>query len=391
MRVGVVSTSFPRFAGDVAGGFVAEHVEWMAEAGHDVEVICAGDGVERAREEKWLGVAGSVRVIRVKESGGLFFDGGAPDALGRSFLSWLYGARFSASLCYTVALASRSWDVVIGHWLVPSAVSLSLATKQPMVAVAHSGDVHLLCRLRLCSIVARLLLWRSAQIIFVSEDLRRKFLSSLPESLADRVLANSRVSSMGVLVEKWERAPERPLAGYSSDIPTILFLGRLVPIKGVETLLRAARNLSGARVIVAGAGPQKSELMGLAQRLGVDNVAFVGRVAGDERRSLLGRADVVVIPSIPMDDGRTEGFPVVALEAMAARVPVVASGVGGMLEIPPEAICLVPPRRPDRLVDAIRTLLDNSAVASRQVQCGKDFVATRDWSVVGPTLMPLPQ
>jgi glycosyltransferase involved in cell wall biosynthesis len=112
----------------------------------------------------------------------------------------------------------------------------------------------------------------------------------------------------------------------------ILFIGRLTRIKGLDVLLRAASELRNVSVIVAGEGECRDELEQLARNLSV-NASFLGRINASHRRFLLSSCDAVVIPSRVLNNGRTEGTPVVCLEAMAAGRVVIASRVGGLTEV----------------------------------------------------------
>ncbi|HEY5934572.1 MAG TPA: hypothetical protein VIU61_08055, partial [Kofleriaceae bacterium] len=78
MRIGVVTTSYPRWPGDAAGNFVEGHVRALQRLGHEVEVIAAGDASENG-------------VMRVPARG-LFYRGGAPDALERAPIRSLLAA-----------------------------------------------------------------------------------------------------------------------------------------------------------------------------------------------------------------------------------------------------------------------------------------------------------
>ncbi|WP_035107686.1 1,4-alpha-glucan branching protein domain-containing protein [Desulfovirgula thermocuniculi] len=116
------------------------------------------------------------------------------------------------------------------------------------------------------------------------------------------------------------------------DSCTVLYVGRLVPEKGVQVLLRAFARLVKAypasTLVVAGTGPYEDELKELAGRLGVaDRVTFTGFVSEEARNRLLARSAVAVFPSL------YEPFGIVALEAMSAGVPVVVSRAGGLAEI----------------------------------------------------------
>jgi len=134
--------------------------------------------------------------------------------------------------------------------------------------------------------------------------------------------------------------------------------GRLIALKGIEYLLRAAAALQpefpGLRVEIAGAGPQRAKLEESVARLGLaGRVEFLGWV--DDIHRVLPRWDVFVMPSLE------EGFPISALDAMAAGLPVIASSVGGIPElvVDGETGWLIPPADVEALVFRLRPMLRN--------------------------------
>jgi glycosyltransferase involved in cell wall biosynthesis len=139
----------------------------------------------------------------------------------------------------------------------------------------------------------------------------------------------------------------------------ILFLGRLVRRKGVETIIRALPEVPGAELVIAGGGDavgdaELARLTGIAGRCGVPGqIRFVGQIPRAGVPALLRSADVVV--SVPW----YEPFGMVPLEAMACGVPVVASAVGGHLDtvLDGRTGALVPPRDPAALAQRLRELL----------------------------------
>lgn len=142
----------------------------------------------------------------------------------------------------------------------------------------------------------------------------------------------------------------------------IVSVGRLVPRKGFDTVIAAMQEMPSAELVIVG-GPDKSELdhdpeaqrlLRVAARQGVaDRVHLYGAIARDEMPMLLRSADVVA--ATPW----YEPFGIVPLEAMACGVPVVASGVGGMLDtvVPGVTGTLVSPRSPRQCADAIIPML----------------------------------
>jgi glycosyltransferase involved in cell wall biosynthesis len=107
------------------------------------------------------------------------------------------------------------------------------------------------------------------------------------------------------------------------------FVGRLMPHKGLGTLLEAASQVGGsARLLVIGDGPIRGHLETLARRLRLRAVDFLGFRSGQELRELIARARFVVVPS-----EWYENCPYVILEAFALGTPVVASAIGGIPEL----------------------------------------------------------
>ena len=107
----------------------------------------------------------------------------------------------------------------------------------------------------------------------------------------------------------------------------ILFLGRLIKIKGLKYLLKACKDIENVQIFIAGDGPERKKL-----EAKYPGAVFLGHVSGQQKKALLESSDLAVFPSIP-EIWRTEGTPVALLEAMAAGIPVIATSVGGMKEV----------------------------------------------------------
>ena len=187
MKLGVITTSYPRHPDDAAGSFVAGLSRWLAAEGHTVEVIAAGPGMDRD---------GPITVRRVGAGARLFYDEGAPERLARSGRAWVDGALFSAALAAVTLASRRHWDAMISHWLVPCGVAAALASvlpRRPHLAIAHSGDVHLAVSRGWADALVALLDATSARIAFAGEHLRRKLANGLrskrlARALLDRIL-----------------------------------------------------------------------------------------------------------------------------------------------------------------------------------------------------------
>jgi glycosyltransferase involved in cell wall biosynthesis len=374
VRVGLVTTSYPRFDGDPAGCFVAEHARDLAARGHTVEVIAAGDGIDDQP-------SAAVRIPGAE----LFYRGGGPEALERGG-SWPAAARFSARLAGEVARRARRWDAIVCHWLIPSALAAMFAApRRPVLAIAHSGDVHTLRRIGALGPFAALAAARpQVRLSFVSRELRELFLAHAPRLARARLAARSQVCPMGIDLARFRAAPRAPAAAG----PTVLFLGRLVPVKGAAVAAAAAcRWRSGARLLIAGAGPDEPELRARAAAAPPGRIELVGEVHGAGRDRLLAAADLVVIPSIRTASGRTEGMPMAALEAMATGAPVLASRLGGLADLP---VAHVAPGDPSALAAAVDHLLASPPARAALLAAQRDFIADHDWARVGARLDPAP-
>jgi glycosyltransferase involved in cell wall biosynthesis len=160
----------------------------------------------------------------------------------------------------------------------------------------------------------------------------------------------------------------RQALGVALDTPIIGFVGRLAPVKGVDVLLQALpavlRELPELRVFVIGDGGDREALQAAAQGLPVQ---FLGPRA--DVPLLVPGFDVFCAPS------REEPFGIVALEAMACGVPVVASRVGGLVDVvSPEAGVLVPPEEPVALADALVRLLRDPGMRDAMGEAGAAHV-----------------
>ncbi len=138
----------------------------------------------------------------------------------------------------------------------------------------------------------------------------------------------------------------------------VIYAGRIDKEKGIEYLIRAAKDIS-AEVYILGGGDYKKDLEKLSKELKLSNVHFVGYFAKEylgELREFYRRADVVVVPSTVK-----EAFGLVILEAMACSTPVVASKIGGIPNIVKDGKTgfLVKPRSSKEIVEKVNKILNN--------------------------------
>jgi glycosyltransferase involved in cell wall biosynthesis len=180
-------------------------------------------------------------------------------------------------------------------------------------------------------------------------------------------------------------------AGRTSDLRhtgkpgrIVLYAGRLIDVKGVEYLIRAFPSVlekhGDARLHIVGSGPLKKELVSLSGKLGLQgSVTFHDAVSQEELVRYYSMADVFVLPSIVNDKGESEGLGVVLLEAMACRVPVIGSAVGGIPDIikDGETGLLAAEKDPIDLAERICRLLTDRDLRKKVTENGSRLVARK--------------
>src|SRR5437763_798102 len=304
MKIAVLTTSYPRFAGDAAGRFVADAVDRLRQRGVAVEVVSPAD---------------------FDHHGIAYGDGIIGNLRGRPGLA-VYLPAMQRNFRRAAREAARDADLVHAHWLPSGAVALSV--RKPFVLQVWGTDMEIARRLPL---LARPILRGARLVIAPSTALARE---------AERLGAREvRVIPSGVDVPASVPAPDEP--------PHVLFAGRLSREKGILDLVQAAEGLP---LVVAGDGPLLGQVPGA-----------LGMVPHDELLRMYARAAIVACPS------HREGFGVVCAEAMAHGRPVVAGAVGGLLDlvVDGETGLLVEPGDAAALRAAIVRLLEDPAERGR--------------------------
>jgi hypothetical protein len=321
VRIGLLTTSFPRHPGDYAGSFVGDRVERLLAAGHAVEVLAAGDRADTR-------VDGGLTVTRLRADRRLFYGEGAPEALERGGALWLAAAEFSTALAVAARARAHRWDLLESHWLVPSALAASAAAPgSARRAYAHSGDVALLERIPFGRALARRLARDGTGLRFVSADLQTRFTRLAGISTAPGTVEVLEVPRALFAARRGPDLELRRQLGLT--VPTVLAVGRLVPIKGHATLLHACARArsSGARrreVVILGEGPERSRLVQLAGTLEIP-LRLTGAVPRASVADWMRAADLFAHPSLRLPNGRSEGAPIAAREARAVGIPVIAT------------------------------------------------------------------
>ncbi|WP_258360739.1 glycosyltransferase family 4 protein [Moorella sulfitireducens] len=372
MRILMLSWEYP----PQSVGGLARHVEdlaiSLARLRHDVHVLTIGRPGQ-ATESRENGLT----VHRVEA-----YPVHAPD-----FLTWVL--QLNARFLEEAMIIMRKYgpcQIIHAHdWLVAfTGRALKHAHRLPLIATIHATEAGRNRGLyndmqRYINSVEWWLTYEAWRVIVCSQHMRQE-VQGLFQLPADKIA----IIPNGVYGQKFRFVAVDPAVRQryaASHEKIIFFVGRLVIEKGVQVLLEAMpRVLSScpeAKLVVAGQGPMEGQLQNRARELGIsDRVYFAGYIDDHTRNQLYRAARVAVFPSL------YEPFGIVALEAMAAGTPVVASETGGLAEIITHGVdgMRAFPGNAGSLADNILAVLKDEALAGRLRANGLRLVTeVYDW------------
>lgn len=274
------------------------------------------------------------------------------------FSSRLWRASRDAEIVHVMANSGWAW-----HLMAAPAVWIASLRGLPVVVNYRGGEAD--------RFFAR-------QFRFVRPTLRRARLVVVPSGFLHEVFARYGVPTTVVPnivnLDAFTPAPSRP------EIPHVLVTRNLEPIYDVATALRAfallANASEGARMTVAGSGPERPALERLAGDLRIaSRVRFTGRLDNAELPSLYREATIALNPS------RADNMPISLLEALASAVPIVSTNAGGVPHLVQHGVSalLVPPGDAAAMADALLKLARDRTLGNRLAAEGVRLAANYAW------------
>jgi len=374
----ILSSSFPRFKGDYAGHFVAESCPYYSARG-PVTVLAPDDAmVDNTFRMK------ECAITRFKpcfaKASSLFYGYGGPENIRTSGGIFFAPLAFAAQ-CRAAHPLLKNAERVTAHWLVPSGLTAALFAPKgaKLQLVVHGGDWNWLKNNAMGRMIVRYVLRRADDVVVVANYLREDLCGLFLPKERERMEREIRVLPMGLDVAHFAKGT-RP----SRQTRRVLAVGRLVPIKGFDRLIRALRG-QAVEIRLVGEGPERAKLETLARRSGVP-VCFLGRKSTEEMAALYRESSILVLPSHGKNS-RGEGLPRVLLEGMAAGCAVVATRCGGIGDVLRHGEnALLDDGDETVLRDNITRLLDDPDEQLRLQEVAQRDALKYDWSVIGPKL-----
>ena len=395
MKILMVTSSYPLFAGDGTAPFIEEIARGVVARGHEVDVVLPAHPKLQRPDEPGLrffpfayAPFPSLNVWGYAQS--MNADRGFK---GKTLLVAPFAA-FATARAVRRRLRGEACDIVHAHWVVPGGVlsrKPAVASQKPLVISLHGSDVFAAERSRLVGIAARRALAAAGVVTACSSDLRDRAIAlgaraertrTVPYGVDAPFFSNSR------LLSDEQREAMRRRLGASSSQTLVVAVGRLVEKKGFAHLIEAVGGSAELHVAIVGDGDLHGELLTLALSSRA-SVTLAGRFSRSEIRDALHCADIVAVPSVVDSKGNVDGLPNALLEAMASGRAVLASRVAGIPDVVRDGVegVLVPPGNAASIREALRGLAQN---ADLRAELGKAAArrAAKDltWDRVAATL-----
>jgi glycosyltransferase involved in cell wall biosynthesis len=385
MKVLFIVTAYQRDDDDIITPWLTETIERLKQRGTDVEVLAPsyrGSGTS---------FIGGIRVHRFRYAPAviesLTHDMPALERIKRNpaFLALVPSYVAAGSRAAARIAREGNFDVVHAFWPIPHglfAVAAKKATGAALVSTFFSAELIWSGMMRrLLTPVLHRIIGASNVVTVISS-----FTASRLEEYAPGTPSVTIPFGAAAVDHTGESASAPRAAG---DPFELLFVGRLVPRKGVDVLLHAIQQLrmdSRLTLRVVGGGPEKPRLEKIAADLALgERVRFDGIVSADEIAVRFRACDALVLPAIITASGDTEGLGVVLIEAMGYGKPVIASAAGGILDIVADRDTglLVPPGDAGKLAEAISWAMDNPAELAAIARRGTEYAAlTFGWDAI---------
>jgi len=304
MRVGILVSSFPPEVLEGAQLQAQQAAEQLAGQGHQVIVFTRSSGFYPSRKEQ-NGYTVNPRRVMLMKGARMVWDIGA--------------ALWDIAHCHPRPEALLCYQTIINGLI---GVVAQILLKIPAVVSIRGNREYQLCESIPSHLLVPFVYRRATSIILQTprmlEDLCRALQKARKTELSKIVLAKARIIPNGICLPP---LPAQTRAGGTK----VIYIGRLIPQKGVADLIVAMKQLPHAELLVVGDGPDRTRLESLADGT---STTFVGRVSHEAIADYLQQARVLVLPSHIGD-----GLPNVILEAMSWGVPVIATNTAGIPDV----------------------------------------------------------
>jgi len=387
IKVLMLTSSYPKDSKDSSSVFLKYLATSLIHQGCQVHVLAPAGGTSGIVNEDGVIVHRFNYFIPYFQK--LAYGSGIAPNLKKNPLLWLQVPFFVISLFLSSLSAIRSIrpSRIHAHWIIPQGLVAILAKMLfdiPVIVTAHGSDVFSFRSFGL-SFIKKL-------IINKCDAWTTNTISTSGPLLYKGVNKEPIVIPMGVDVNTFCRGSRvTKRQGLSNNERIIIFIGRLIHCKGVDTLIEAfsmldTRTADTSRLWIIGDGVERERLEAIASTTKCrQRIIFHGNVPNKDLPDYLAAADLFVGPSRDIPGEATEGQGVVFVEAFCSRLCVLTTPVGGIPEVVThnETGYFVEPDNPKKLSEAISKLLNDNNLRQELANAGfKKAQTAYNWDIV---------
>ena len=375
MKIGVITSAYPEFPDDPHGIFVHRLMREVSNQGHDVHILAPYAGgktefnLEGVHVEKF-NYFYPKRYQRLAGRSGMIDNVREGFFVKFQFLSFIFFNVFNS--CRKL----NDVDIVHVQWPIPNglgALFLKKFYRIPYVNTIYGEEVYLSKRYKTTFII-KLLVNNSSKSITISNGSLKVCLKSGLKGEKFKIIPFGVDTSFfkPITVKK------------DKEIFQILSVGYLIERKGFKYLISSIKEVlidhENVRLKIVGSGPLEKSLKNHIKDLNLENhVQIVSNVSDEDLLKIYNSSDLFVLPSIVDSQGNTEGLGVVLLEAMACKLPVIGSNIGGIPDIiqNKETGLLVPEKDVLELFRAIICLIEDTKLSKKLANNGYNKVIVK--------------
>lgn len=369
----VTASTFPRYEGDTEPRFVLDLSKELNKY-YEVTVLAPAD--PKAEDEEILE---GIPIIRyhycpIHRWETLCYPGAIVPRMKEKKIRILLVPLLFIGLWWKLLKILPQFDFVHAHWLIPQGIVQSFFRK-PYVVTGHGGDITSL-NVPIIKQLKRRCLQKASHVTVVSQALQNDL------KKMEIACEKTTILPMGCRTGEFGRHYRIPNYFGQGNKPVVLFVGRLVEVKGVSYLIEAMQEIDAVLIII-GDGPSRAALERQAGELGQD-IRFLGAKNHEELKTIYASADVFMVPSVTTASGDKEGFGLVILEAMASGLPVVASDCGGISSIVQDGRngFLTEEKNSKDIAEKVNLILKNEQLAAAMQEQIQETAARYDYQTI---------
>ncbi|MCL2183046.1 MAG: glycosyltransferase family 4 protein [Chitinispirillia bacterium] len=363
----VLSSVYPRYGDDTEVPWLRGSLRRLRDAGCKIAVVapaykgCRSHTIDGIRVHRFRYAPKGLEILT--------HDEGAPAKIAKNPLLQLLGVPYIISGSIKTLLVSYKMkaQVLHAHWPFPHGFAAFFAAffrRAPVVLSCHGAELLLAQRKKWIRPLLKMFFRRAAAVIANSSFTVGKIKEVCDREVLTLTMPTGTERPTGITGDAVSRRQAR--TGGDGRF-RVLFVGRHIERKGIEYLITAAAALDPGKfqVRIAGHGNLTGRLKEQAATEAPRQVEFLGKVPAEDLIKEYERADCFVLPAIIDSRGDTEGLGAVLIEAAEYGIPLIASEVGGIVDvvIHNQTGLLVKEKSPQDLANAIQLLYNDSGLS----------------------------